>query len=544
MWAIKILSGPQAGRIFQIPVGSHTVGRSQQASIRVASKSVSKVHAQIIVTEDKVIISDNKSSNGVFVNGIKVQNKVLRSGDKFALSDTIFDVIRLPNYVSFLPQVSSHQQPQTLGSNALVPQQQENNLVSFETEGSQALAQATAPNSEIVPLQNLTVQEKVEKYIDEVALPGVYEYSNKFDMKYVVMSFVLFFIVMVTVLSIYPVIKISRDFVLDESKRRAESLALILVHNNREFIIEKNEVSVSTAMVQNETGVEQAFIIDAQDGHIIAPVNQRGRYSTIPFLQKARKKGANYTEVMENQIGVSLPIVYNNPLTGEPSAAAYAIILYNMDQVALDIPRTIGLMIHILIITLIAGGVLYFFLYKVITKPLYDLNQEMDVALKEGSHSIELKTPTPIFQRLVSNINSALSRMGADQADGPSVSIGDKSMEASELVQMFPVAAMAISPDTGMFIAANDLISGHPLFNDEQLIDRYVDDLTDPSLIQSIRDLIQKATDNPNQKHINIIPTQDNERFEVTMKSIQEGGSISYFILCFTEIYDEENLQE
>lgn len=545
MWAIKILNGPNAGRVFQIPVGNHSLGRSQQASIRVPSKSVSKVHAQIIVTEDKVIISDNQSSNGVFVNGVKVQNKVLRAGDKFALSDAIFDVIKLPNYISFLPEVHGQQTPQSIGSNALATQPQNTNLVEFN-ESPGVLAQATdsEANPEASASAHLSIQEKVENYIDDVALPGVYEYSNKFDLKYVVMSFVLFFIVLVTVLSVFPVIKISRDFVLDESKRRAESLTELLVHSNRNFILENNEVSVNINIIRKEVGVEKAFIIDAQDGHIIAPVNQRGRYSKIPFLQKARKKSGRYSEVMENQIGVSMPILYTNPLTGEPSAKAYAIVMYNMDQVALDIPRAISLMIHILIITLIAGAILYFFLYKVITKPIYDLNSEMDKALKEGSHSIELKTPTPIFQRLVSNINSSLSRMGADSINDPSVSIGDKDMEASELIHMFPVAALAISPETNMFISANELISGHPLFNDEQLVDKYVDDLTDPSLIESLKDLLEKASDNPNQKHTNNIPTSDGEKFEVTIKSIQEGSSISYYVVCFTEIYDEEGFDE
>ncbi|MCJ8275366.1 MAG: FHA domain-containing protein [Bdellovibrionales bacterium] len=546
MWAIKVLNGPQAGRIFQMPVGNHTLGRSQQASIRVASKSVSKVHAQIIVTEDKVIISDHQSSNGVFVNGVKVQNKVLKAGDKFALSDTIFDVIKLPNYVSFLPEMNDPKAtPQVIGSNALATQSAPQPMVSYEEEAAGPLATSlnTNENEAQVAASQLSIPEKFENYIDEVALPGVYEYSNKFDLKYVIMSFVLFFIVLVTILSLFPVIRISQDFVVDESQRRAESLAKLLVQTNRQYILDNNEVSVSINIIRNETGVEKAFIIDAQDGHIIAPVNKRGRYSKIPFLQRARKKAASYSEVMSEQIGVSKPILYNNPLTGEPSAKAYAIVLYNMNQVALDIPRAISLMINILIITLIAGGVLYFFLYKVITKPLYDLNEEMDKALKEGNNSIELVTPTPIFQRLVANINSSLSRMGVSEDDGPSVAMGDKSMEASEVVNMFPVAAIAISPETDMFIATNDYLNGHPLFNDEDLLDKYVDDLTDPSLIESLRDLIEKANGNPNQKHHNILPTQDNEKFDVAIKSIQENGTVSYYIICFTEIYDEEGLE-
>ena len=178
--------------------------------------------------------------------------------------------------------------------------------------------------------------------------------------------------------------------------------AKILVQENRSFVINKNDISINVRSVRNEAGVDQAFIIDAQDGHIIAPIKQRGRYASIPFVQRARKKPNRYSEVMNNQIGVSRPILYTNPLTGEPSPAAYAVVLYNLDRVALDVPRTLSLIIQILLITMLAGGVLYFFLYKVITKPLYDLNEEINNSLKEGSNNIELKTPTPIFQKLVS----------------------------------------------------------------------------------------------------------------------------------------------
>lgn len=540
MWAIKILSGAGAGKIFQLNEGSHSIGRSSQSTIQVKSTAISKSHAKILVTEDKIIISDDKSSNGVVVNGIKVQNKVLRSGDKFSLGDVLFDVILLPNFVSVLPNVDPAKvpSPQSSGANALATQ---NFSITVPDDHSAALA--TADSNED-PVAQLSLHEKVESYIEKVALPGVYQYSYKFDLKYVVLSFVIFFVVLVTALSVIPVIQVSRDFVVDESMRRADSLAKILVQENRAFVINKNDISVNVRSVKNEAGVDKAFIIDALDGHIIAPVKQRGRYSNVPFVQRARKKTHRYKEVLDKQIGVSRPILYNNPLTGEPSPVAYAIVLYNLDRVALDVPRTLSLMIQILLITLLAGAALYFFLYKVITKPIYDLNEEMNNALKEGTNNIELKTPTPIFQQLVSNINSALSRMSSEDLSEMQVGVGDKSMEASEIVEMFPIAAIAISPENEMIIAHNNLLTGHPLFDDENIKDKYLDDLTDPSLVENIKDLLQKAVDNPNQKHTNNLPSGSGIQFEVSIKSIQELGSISYYLICFTEVYDEESYDE
>ncbi|MEM7646767.1 MAG: FHA domain-containing protein, partial [Pseudomonadota bacterium] len=499
----------------------------------------SKVHAKLTVTEDKIIISDNQSSNGIVVNGIKIQNRALVSGDKFALGDILFDVIKLPKYVSLVPDsfnAPPRPMPQTQGSNALAQAQ-------FDLPVEQAtMEMQTSAGKELgPPVEDLNFQEKVEQYIEEVALPGVYEYSYKFDLKYVVLSFVIFFVLLVTALSVVPVIQVSRAFVVDESTRRADALAKILVQENRTFVVNKDEISVNVRTVKNEPGVDKAFIIDALDGHIIAPINERGRYSNIPFVQKARKTPGRYKKNLGSQIGVSRPIIYTNPLTGEPSPAAYAIVLYNLDQAALDVPRTLSLMIQILLITMLAGAVLYFFLYKVITKPIYDLNEEINVALKDGTNNIELKTPTPIFQKLVANINSALSRMSRDDVNEHNVGVGDKTMEASEVVHMFPVAAMAVSADNEMIIGHNDLISGHPLFDDPVIMDKYVDDLPDPSLVENIKDLIQKSVDNPNQKHTNNLPSGSGINFEVSMKAIQEIDNVSYYIVCFTEVYDDDD---
>ena len=540
MWALKALNGPQAGKLTQLNFGNQTMGRSPQASIKVASASVSKIHAKLIITEDKVIISDNKSSNGVVVNGVKIQNKVLRQGDKFYLGEVFFELINLPKFVSIISDEAYHLESQSIGNNALIPQNP-GLPESFESQQTEMEKPQDQPHQpEFKGPTNF--QDKIENYIETVALPGIYEYSKKFDLKYVIMGFVIAFIVLVTALSVIPVIRVSHGFVVSESLRRADSLAKLLVQENRDFIINKNDISVNINSVRNELGVDRALIVSAIDGRVIAPVNEAEKYSRIPpFAQRARKKNHPYQEILNNKIGVSRPIFYNNPNTGEPSPVAYAVILYSMDQASLDIPRTLSLIIQILIITVLAGSLLYFLLYKVITKPLYDLNSEVSTALKEGITNIELQSSTKIFQSLVSNINSALSRMNRENENNVQVEVGDKDMEASELVELFPVPAIAISPDNELIIAQNNFFENHPLFDESSIKNKYVDDLTDPSLVESLKDLLQKTQDNPNQKYTNNLPASNNEQFEVSIKSIQDGGQISYHLICFTEVYEEED---
>lgn len=547
MWAVKVLNGPEAGKIFQMRPGTYKVGRSQHAEIQLAVNSISKVHAHFLVTEDKLIISDTQSRNGVFVNGVKVKNQIVKSGDKISLSDIILDIIKLPANVALVPNIqrNTSQQHSVITSNG-------NSMESLDFDGSAALQtdvdQGLGPIPGSVPQvkakENLSLVEKLDRYIDDVALPAVYSLSDKHDLKWTLGTFVMIFIIVVTVLAVMPVVQISRDFIVDESRRRAESLAQVLVATNREYIISNNEVNVQVSSILKEPGVSRAFIIDGDDGHIIAPLTKRGSYSKNTFINAARVQGKRYFRIDNQRIYMSLPFLTNDELTGEPTALAYAIVVYNMDKVALDFERAIGLIIQILIIGLIMGTILYFFLYRVTIRPMLLLNKEIDRALKDGGSSIEMESKTPIIQKIIANINSSLSRISSNDEEGPQMNLSDKQSEAEEVVRLFSVAAFAFSPETELIIAGNDSIAGSSFFDEDHITDKYITDLGNESLVENIKDLVQKTKDNPHNRHSNTLSSPNNENFELVAKAVREGNTTSYILFSLAEIYDEGDYNE
>ena len=60
---------------------SFVVGRSLQSDILLSNDSVSQRHAQIIIEDGLAVIRDLMSSNGTFVNGIRVESQSLKDGD-------------------------------------------------------------------------------------------------------------------------------------------------------------------------------------------------------------------------------------------------------------------------------------------------------------------------------------------------------------------------------------------------------------------------------------------------------------------------------
>ena len=65
-----------------------TMGRGTAAQLRIVDEFISRVHCEVILRGNDVVIRDLKSHNGTFVNGQAVQERVLATGDKIQIGVT------------------------------------------------------------------------------------------------------------------------------------------------------------------------------------------------------------------------------------------------------------------------------------------------------------------------------------------------------------------------------------------------------------------------------------------------------------------------
>ncbi len=81
---LTVLYGGPVGLVYTLPVGSETLlGRGDEADLPLEEARVSRRHAVIKVNPDStVVIEDQGSSNGTFVNGTKVDKRQLEDGDR------------------------------------------------------------------------------------------------------------------------------------------------------------------------------------------------------------------------------------------------------------------------------------------------------------------------------------------------------------------------------------------------------------------------------------------------------------------------------
>jgi pSer/pThr/pTyr-binding forkhead associated (FHA) protein len=108
-------------------------GRKKGCKLRIRSELVSRIHCSFVCTDTRVSIKDLGSSNGTFVNGVRIAEAALRAGDVVQIGPVRFVVKILEDAVR-----GSEKTP----SGALTDQPADDEVVFFETdEGDQAAAE-------------------------------------------------------------------------------------------------------------------------------------------------------------------------------------------------------------------------------------------------------------------------------------------------------------------------------------------------------------------------------------------------------------------
>jgi len=74
----------------ELAVGETTLGRSEACNVVVEGGAVSKMHARIERSADRLVVHDLGSSNGTFVNGARARTAALRHGDEVSLAGIAF----------------------------------------------------------------------------------------------------------------------------------------------------------------------------------------------------------------------------------------------------------------------------------------------------------------------------------------------------------------------------------------------------------------------------------------------------------------------
>lgn len=508
MWALRVLSGASAGKIYNLKMGKNLLGRAAHCNIHIQNNGISKEHCEVHVYPDKMIIADLKSSNGTFLNGVRIQSATMRFGDKMGVHDVIFEVV--PEQTS-IPAPAVAIRTTQVAHPPIVHEQQVQ--VPAQPQYKNVFEQGS---------------EKAQDFLEKVALPGIYKLPQWFEFRWVIGGFVIIFIFAVTLLSMVPTFRSAKESGIGESLRRALSVARHLAEINQKAILEGQYGNISTHSAELEEGVKDVFIVQKSDGMILAPASRAGRTSSEPFVHKARAEDRPLAlEISQTEIGASAPIGQFDPSTGLPSIKGYAIVVYDVSGMALDQSRAISLFMQILIIAASLGGVLFFFLSKLIEKPVKELNKHLDDAMRERRDNIQIPYLYPEFQALIGNINSLLSRaLHSDSQGSAPISVGDHQQEALNLVNICGVPAIVIGPDDIVW-CHNDKFIKLTGWNGVSVSYKSI---PDSALQQNFEELIKKCRENPYSPHSDTLEFSGHP-CQIQAATFMSHGSPEFYIM-------------
>src|SRR6185295_1610781 len=89
MATIRVKTGPNKGKIYDLKDTPLTVGREENQIIQILDQGVSRAHAEIFRLGEMCFVRDLNSTNGTYVNDVKVSEESLKAGDEMLIGTTI-----------------------------------------------------------------------------------------------------------------------------------------------------------------------------------------------------------------------------------------------------------------------------------------------------------------------------------------------------------------------------------------------------------------------------------------------------------------------
>ncbi len=96
MPTLTIIQGPDHGKTFDAEGLSSTIGRDPTCDVPLRDPGVSRRHARFEWQDNRCILKDLGSANGTFVNGIRIRDAEVQTGDQVRVGNTILTVNQPP----------------------------------------------------------------------------------------------------------------------------------------------------------------------------------------------------------------------------------------------------------------------------------------------------------------------------------------------------------------------------------------------------------------------------------------------------------------
>lgn len=92
-YSLAVILGADAGKVFRLTSPRTVLGRGADCDVQLTDSEVSRRHAMLEIRGDEITVKDLGSTNGTFVEGVRVQEAKLASQQEFSLGTTTLMLI-------------------------------------------------------------------------------------------------------------------------------------------------------------------------------------------------------------------------------------------------------------------------------------------------------------------------------------------------------------------------------------------------------------------------------------------------------------------
>lgn len=402
MYKLTVVAGPNRGSTFAVQDGETTIGRSDGAGIILPSTKVSKRHCVLVASDGELLVKDNGSSNGTFVNGVLTKQKKLRPGDRVSVGDFVLEV-GMPGGRGARPPV-----PAGMGNVLAMPG------VQLPQPGALRPAASAAPQK-----QNL--KDKAVQFFETQLMPVFYGLSIKTEIKWVGATVIGAMVAANLLVSVYPLIESNRSTVIKETGRRAQFIAKQIVERNAPYLASKEESKTEIGIAERAEGVRLALLVDMEN-RVMAPASRLNSYlvsgmeGKVAILardafRKGEREHGIVHEVADGIIVAVEPVKVLSSQAGRNVITAMAVVSIDAN-IAIPEMGEIGMIYsETIVYTVLISVLAMLILYKMILKPFLVLNDDIDKVLKgeirQVTHEFKFEELNPLWEIL----NVALQRV-------------------------------------------------------------------------------------------------------------------------------------
>ena len=466
MHRLVIVSGPNRGSSFNLVEGENSIGRQMDNHIVLSSSKVSKRHCALVVSTRDVILRDEGSTNGTFVNGALSRQQNLTSGDKLGVGEFVLELVKTqlpanlePSSGGVMGDVGIPSGFADPGFGAPAPVER---VTIAKANFKDAVPEVEAPQDPI---------GRIAAIFEGKIMPNFYGMLMKTEFRSVAGTIFLVMGLIAVAGSVMPMQDLAEQSIRNEAFIRAKILSREIADRFSPNFANHTESQIDFSFLETEDSVK-SIVITNPSLQIIAPVSRLNQIYAGGFEAVFALKAAKlFREGRDNGIGMvgtdqnvavwAEPVKITDARQLKPQLTAIVVVAIDFSG---NMIASGGLGVVYGTAAAIAGLAMligYLILMRLSAKPYEVLNEELDRILRGEITRVTQEFKMEETKALWENLNTAAQRMPKNASESMSLSdvSWDQRMESYRaLSEQGKFAFLGLDPNL-LIVSMNDIFT-------------------------------------------------------------------------------------